>query len=80
MFSTQLDNCIPICPYFYILSLSAAELEEPKVGISCKRIPVSFYQPSTPFMSSLYIVTRPKKSVLLLNTSLRMCTLAGLCN
>ena len=36
MFSTQSDNCILICPYFYIISLFAAELEEPKIGISGK--------------------------------------------
>ena len=33
MFSTQSDDCIPICPYFDIMSLFAAELEEPKIGI-----------------------------------------------
>ena len=35
MFSTQSDNCIPICPYFDI-SLFAAESEGPKIGISGK--------------------------------------------
>ena len=33
MFSTKPDNYIPICPYFDIISLFAAELEEPKLGI-----------------------------------------------
>ena len=33
MFSTQSDNCIPISPYFDIISLFAAEFEEPKIGI-----------------------------------------------
>ena len=32
MFSTQSDNCIPICPYFDIISLVAFELKEPKIG------------------------------------------------
>ena len=37
MFSTQSDNCIPICPYFFFhLSFFAAEFEEPKIGISGK--------------------------------------------
>ena len=36
MFSTQSDNCIPICPYFDIISLCAAEFEEPKDGTSGK--------------------------------------------
>ena len=34
MFSTQLDICIIICPYFKIpYLLFAAEFEEPKIGI-----------------------------------------------
>ena len=33
MFSTQSENCIPICQYFYIMSLSGSELEEPKIGM-----------------------------------------------
>ena len=36
MFSTQSDNCILIYPYFDILSVFAAEFEEPKTGISGK--------------------------------------------
>ena len=36
MFSTQEDNCIPFVHIFYIISLFAAELEEPKTGISGK--------------------------------------------
>ena len=36
MFSTQSDNCIPIYPHFYFISLFAAELEEPKIVISGK--------------------------------------------
>ena len=36
MFSTQSDNCIPVCPFFDIISLFAAELEEHKSGISGK--------------------------------------------
>ena len=36
MFSTQSDNCILIHPYFDIISLFAAEFEEPKIGISGK--------------------------------------------
>ena len=35
MFSTQSDNCIPIFQYFMTSSF-AAELEEPKIGISGK--------------------------------------------
>ena len=31
MFSTQSDNCIPICPYFWHY-IFAAELDEPKIG------------------------------------------------
>ena len=38
MFSTQSDNCIPICPYFEIINLFAVELEDPKIGISAKEI------------------------------------------
>ena len=34
MFSTQPDNCIPICLFFDIISLFAAELEEPQIGLS----------------------------------------------
>ena len=34
MFSTQLDNCIPFVQIFDIIFLFAAELEEPKIGIS----------------------------------------------
>ena len=34
MFSTQSEICIHICQYFfYFISLFAAELEEPKIGI-----------------------------------------------
>ena len=37
MFSTQSGNCISIFPYiFNIISLLAAEFEEPKIGISGK--------------------------------------------
>ena len=36
MFSTQSDNCIPFVHIFDIISLFAAELEEPKIGISGK--------------------------------------------
>ena len=36
MFSTQSDNCIPIVHTSDILSLFAAEFEEPKIGISGK--------------------------------------------
>ena len=36
MFSTQSDNFIPICPYFYIIFLIVAKLEDPKIGISGK--------------------------------------------
>ena len=35
MFSTQSDNCTPLCLYFDILILFAAELEKPKIGILC---------------------------------------------
>ena len=38
MFPTQSDKCIPICPFFDTTSLFAAELEEPKVGISVKHL------------------------------------------
>ena len=31
MFSTQSENCIPICQY--VASLFAAELQEPKIGM-----------------------------------------------
>ena len=34
MFSTQSDKCIPFVHIFDITSLFAAELEEPKIGIS----------------------------------------------
>ena len=34
MFSTKSDICIPICPFFDIMPLFAAELGEPKIGIS----------------------------------------------
>ena len=35
MISTQSDNHVPICPYFWhhIFTLFTAELEEPKIGI-----------------------------------------------
>ena len=33
MFSTQSENCIPICQYYDIIPLFAAELEEPKTGM-----------------------------------------------
>ena len=36
MFLTQSDNCIPFVHIFDIKSLSAVQLEEPKVGISGK--------------------------------------------
>ena len=36
MFSTQSDNCIPIVHIFDLISLFAAEFEEPKIGISGK--------------------------------------------
>ena len=38
MLSTQSDNFIPICPFFDIISVFAAELEEPKIGIVFKRL------------------------------------------
>ena len=34
MFYTESDNYIPIVPIFDIVSLFAAEFEEPKIGIS----------------------------------------------
>ena len=43
VFSTQSDNCIPFCSYFYIISLFAAELEEPKICISGKGLKVGFF-------------------------------------
>ena len=43
MFSTQAGNCIPIHPYFVIISLFAAELEEPKIGISGKGLKEIIY-------------------------------------
>ena len=33
MFSTQSDDCTPLIHIFDIISLFAAELEEPKIGI-----------------------------------------------
>ena len=42
VFSNQSDNCIPICPYFSQHSLLAAELEEPKIGISDKGLTLYF--------------------------------------
>ena len=36
MFSTQSDNCIPFVHAYDIISLFAAELEQPKIGISGK--------------------------------------------
>ena len=36
MFSTQSDNCTPFVHIFDIILLSAAELEEPKIGICSK--------------------------------------------
>ena len=36
MFSTQSDNCNPFVHVFDIIILFAAELEEPKIGISGK--------------------------------------------
>ena len=33
MFSTQSDNCTPSDDIFDIISLFAAELEEPKIGV-----------------------------------------------
>ena len=47
MFSTQSDNCIPICPYvhiFDIISLFAAEFEGLKIGISGKGVKYYFCQ------------------------------------
>ena len=41
MFSTQSDNCIPICPYFDIISVFAVELEEPEIGISGEGLKLS---------------------------------------
>ena len=41
-FSTQSDNCIPICSYFYIISLFAAEFEAPKIGISGNGLNVTY--------------------------------------
>ena len=38
MFSTQSGNCIPIGHIFDIISLFAAELEEPKIGIWGKEL------------------------------------------
>ena len=31
--STQSEKCIPIYQFFYIISLFAAELEDPKIGM-----------------------------------------------
>ena len=36
MFSTQSENCIPICQYFRHHILFAAALEEPKIGVLSK--------------------------------------------
>ena len=52
MFSTQSDKCIPICPFFGIISLYAAEFEKPKIGISGKGLTpyhtiLSFNYPET---------------------------------
>ena len=38
MFSTQSDNCSPFVYIFDVIFLFAAELEEPKIGISHKRL------------------------------------------
>ena len=38
MFSTQSDNCVSICSFFFTSSFFAAELEELKIGISGKRL------------------------------------------
>ena len=41
MFSTQSDNCSPFVHIFHIISLFAAEFEEPKIGISGKGLTTS---------------------------------------
>ena len=33
MFSTQSENCTPICQYFWHHIFISAELEEPKIGM-----------------------------------------------
>ena len=40
MFSTRVDNCILICPYF-CHHIFAAELQEPKIGILSKGLTLS---------------------------------------
>ena len=50
MFSTQADNCIPICPYFAIISIFAAELKEPRIGIWGKGLMVG---EMSPFLAQL---------------------------
>ena len=51
MFSTQSDICILIYPYFDIISLFAAEFEEPKIGISGKGLIASQSLVDDAFMS-----------------------------
>ena len=57
MFSTQSDNYIPIyVNIFDIISLFAAELEEPKIGISGKRLPrASQIEAYTPLGLGLFV-------------------------
>ena len=42
MFSMQSENCIPFVNIFDIISLFAAELEDPKIDISGKGLPVMY--------------------------------------
>ena len=43
VFNSKSDNCIPLCPFFDIISLFAVELERPKIVISGKRLRTYLY-------------------------------------
>ena len=45
MLSTRSDNCTPFVHIFDIISLFAAELQEPKIGISGKELTLSQTSP-----------------------------------
>ena len=54
MFSTQSGNGIPICQYFDIISLFAAELEEPTTGVLDKGLTLKYDRVKIGFFAEVF--------------------------
>ena len=65
MFSTQSDNCIPICPFSDIISSFAAELEEPKIDILVSGKALRLYHTISCFLGKKPLKNKARKAEML---------------